>query len=89
MIDPKLIEILRCPETLQTVRLAEPAALAALNRQIAAGSIATRSGKLIREPVEAGLVRADGQFLYPIHQDIPVMLADEAIPLGTVIGSPA
>jgi len=86
-MDPNFIEILRCPETIQTVRLAEPAVLATLNRQIAAGSLANRSGRTIREPLEGGLIRADGQFLYPIRQEIPVMLAEEAIPLAPAGGA--
>jgi uncharacterized protein YbaR (Trm112 family) len=27
-------------------------------------------------------VRQDGQYLYPIRDDIPIMLIDEAIPLA-------
>jgi uncharacterized protein YbaR (Trm112 family) len=27
-------------------------------------------------------VRADGKYLYPVREDIPVMLIDEAIALG-------
>jgi uncharacterized protein YbaR (Trm112 family) len=29
------------------------------------------------------LVRADGKFIYPIRQEIPIMLIDEAIPLAS------
>jgi len=35
----------------------------------------------VLERIDAGLVRADGKFLYPIRHDIPIMLVDEAIPL--------
>jgi uncharacterized protein YbaR (Trm112 family) len=31
-----------------------------------------------------GLVRADNKILYPIREDIPVMLIDEGIPLEQV-----
>ena len=35
----------------------------------------------MKEQIEAGLVREDGRILYPVRDDIPVMLIDEAIPL--------
>ena len=40
-----------------------------------------RGGELVTEPVREGLVREDGLFLYPVRDDIPIMLIDEAIPL--------
>jgi len=81
MIDSELLKILCCPETHQEVRTAEPALIAALNQQIAAGALANRGGQPIVEKIDGGLVRTDGRFLYPIRRDIPVMLVDEAIPL--------
>ena len=82
MIDPDLLKILCCPETHQEVRLAEPAVIDKLNQQIAAGTLKHRGGKRVAEKLDGGLIRADGQFLYPVRQDIPVMLVDEAIPLA-------
>jgi uncharacterized protein YbaR (Trm112 family) len=35
----------------------------------------------VTEEVKEGLVRADGKVLYPVRDDIPIMLVDEAIPL--------
>jgi uncharacterized protein YbaR (Trm112 family) len=35
----------------------------------------------VQEKLDAGFIRADGKFLYPIRRNIPVMLVDEAIPL--------
>lgn len=82
MINSELLEILCCPETHQSLRAAEPALLERLNRQIAAGALQNRAGRPVKESIEAGLIRADGKFLYPIRHDIPVMLVDEAIPLS-------
>lgn len=78
-----LLKILCCPETRQPVRLAEPALLEELNRQITAGTLRNRAGKLVTEKIDGGLVRGDGKFLYPIRQSIPVMLIEEAIPIPT------
>jgi len=79
MIDPELLEVLRCPETLQAVRMAEPAVVDKLNEQIAAGTLKSRAGQPVQEDIAGGLIRADGKVLYPIRRDIPIMLVDEAI----------
>jgi uncharacterized protein YbaR (Trm112 family) len=82
MIDPELLNILCCPETHQDLKEADPAVVNGLNQQIDAGTLKTRSGKPVAEKLDGGLVRADGKFLYPVRQNIPVMLIDEAIPLS-------
>jgi uncharacterized protein YbaR (Trm112 family) len=82
MIDPELIEILCCPETHQPVREAEPSVIERLNAQVAAGTLKNRAGQVVTAKLDGGLVRADGKVLYPIRDDIPVMLVEEAIPLS-------
>jgi uncharacterized protein YbaR (Trm112 family) len=81
MIDPKLLEILCCPETKQDVSLAPDSLVAELNARAEAGTLVNRGGQPVREKMEAGLLRADGKVLYPIREDIPVMLVEEAISL--------
>lgn len=76
MITPELLQILRCPETMQRVRIAtagELEAFAAQNRK--------RAGGMTESPLEHGLIREDGKVLYPIRNGIPVMLLEEAIRL--------
>jgi uncharacterized protein len=84
MLDPELLEILVCPETKEPVALADDELLARVNRAVAEGTATTKKGEPVREPLEAGLVRADGRLLYPVREGIPIMLMDEAIPLDTV-----
>lgn len=59
----------------------DPTILQALNAEIAAGTLKTRAGQPVRAALDAGLIRSDGKFLYPVRHDIPIMLVDEAIPL--------
>jgi uncharacterized protein YbaR (Trm112 family) len=82
MIDPELLGILCCPETHQGVRLAEPVVIDKLNGEIAAGTLVNRVRQPVKEKIDSGLVRADGKVLYPIRRNIPVLLADEGIPLA-------
>ena len=81
MIDAERLKILCCPETHQNLRVAEPALIEQLNQQSGASSLKNRAGQPVKAKLDGGLVRGDGKFLYPIRQDIPVMLVDEAIPL--------
>ena len=82
MISNDLLAILCCPETKQDVSLADAALIAKINQRIERGELKTRGGKKITQKIEGGLVRSDKQYLYPIRQDIPVMLVDDAIPLA-------
>jgi uncharacterized protein YbaR (Trm112 family) len=77
----KLLKILCCPETHQSLELAEPTLLARLNAQIQAGVTKNRAGEVVTTPIENGFVRQDRTILYPVRKNIPVMLIDEGIPL--------
>ncbi|MBN1909015.1 MAG: Trm112 family protein [Pirellulales bacterium] len=81
MIDQQLLDLLVCPEDHSPLKLANAATLDRLNLAISEGRVSNRGGTKLNEPIGAGLVRADGKLLYPIIDDIPVMLVDEAIGL--------
>jgi uncharacterized protein YbaR (Trm112 family) len=81
MISQELLNILCCPETHQRLRPAEPAVLKKVNDQIAVAQLKNRAGSTVSPSIAEGLIREDGKYLYPIRDNIPVMLIDEAIPL--------
>jgi len=78
-IDPELLEILVWPETTQSLAPASPGLLEGLNEAVTDGRATTRAGDAVTEPVSEGLLRDDQRVLYPIRQDIPIMLIDESI----------
>ena len=80
-ISKDLLDILLCPDSKQSLTLAEPALLDTLNQRIRQGALQNRGGTVVSEPIDGGLVRQDRRYLYPIRDDIPIMLIDEAIPL--------
>ena len=80
MIAPELLEVLCCPADRSAVRLATPAELEALNTRIAGGA-KNNGGAAVTDKVEAAIIRVDGTFAYPVREEIPVMLIDEALPL--------
>ena len=81
MIDKEILDILVCPENQTPLTPADGELLARLNRAVAAGQVENRGGKAVEEPLVAGLVRQDRTLLYPVIDDIPVLLVDEAVPL--------
>lgn len=81
MVDPELLEILVCPEDKTPVRPADAPLLDRLNAAIRDRRVRNRAGQVVEEEVSEGLVRADRRYLYPVRDDIPVMLIEEAIPL--------
>lgn len=81
MIDEELLSILACPETRQKLHEADTALVERVNTAIAAGQQQNVAGQPVTEPIEGGLVREDGAVLYPVREDIPVLLIDEGLPL--------
>jgi uncharacterized protein YbaR (Trm112 family) len=79
-IDPEFLQILRSPDTRKPLRCAEPAELDVVNRLIGSGRARNRAGEPVRDPLEGGLVPEGEAVVYPIRDDIPILLKHEAIP---------
>ena len=84
MIDRYLLDILACPENKTPVKLADQSLIDAINRAMEKGEVEKRDGQKVEQPIDGGLVREDGLYLYPIREGIPIMLIDEAIPMKNV-----
>ena len=80
-VDPELLAILRCPESLQPVRLAEAPLFQRLLDQARQGVLQNLQGGEVAPDFEAILIREDGQRAYLVRDGIPVMLIDEAVAL--------
>ena len=84
MIDSELLAILVCPETKQPLGVAPPDVLARVNKAVEEGYLRNRAGEAVKEHMEEGLIREDGTVLYPVRENIPVLLLDEAIRLDAL-----
>ena len=80
-IDESLLQILVCPDDKTPVSLADAALVADINSKISLGTAKNRAGQVVKEKIDGGLLRRDGKILYPIRDDIPVMLVEEGIEL--------
>ena len=80
-ISNELLEMIRCPQTGQSLQLADTAVLRRVNQSIEQGGLRNKLDRVIEQKLDAGLICQDGSWLYPIIDDIPILLSDEAIAL--------
>ena len=81
MIQQELLDLLQCPETRLPLHLADDSLVARINEAVAAGTLKNRVGEAVTTPLSGGLLTEGGKMLYPVVDDLPIMLVDEAIPL--------
>jgi uncharacterized protein len=79
MINEQLLKMIVCPVNHQPLRIADREFIDKVNRAVSAGQVKDKAGRPITEPIQEGLIRQDGQVLYQIRDNIPVLLADEGI----------
>jgi len=77
MIDPKIVLLLRCPAAGTPLRATDEQLVESVNRAIHENRVRNRSGGLVQQPIEGGLVAEN--WLYPIRGGIPILIAEEAI----------
>ncbi|MBL6917133.1 MAG: Trm112 family protein [Gammaproteobacteria bacterium] len=78
-MDRKLLEILCCPATKQSLVVMSSDELSAINLKIAAGQITNADEKIVTQPLEEGLITQNRLRIYRVDDGIPVMLEAESI----------
>ena len=78
-IDGKLLKILCCTVSKSPLNRLEPTRLERLNQAIAAGEVLTVNGERVAETIVEALISDDGKVLYPVIDDIPVLLPERGI----------
>jgi uncharacterized protein YbaR (Trm112 family) len=84
MAQNELLRILVCPIDHTSLSAADDRLVAEVNHAIAAGRVTNRAGRPVDQFIGGGLIHSEKTLLYPIREGIPVLLADEAIPLGQI-----
>ena len=78
-VDAKLLEILCCPVSKVPLIRLERARLEKLNQAISAGTVLTVRGLAVDQPLKEALITQDGRVIYPVLDDIPILLEDRGI----------
>ena len=79
MIDKELLEILVCPETGEPLEEADREIIDRLNELVETGTLVDRSGEPVSEKIEGGLICRGGKYLYPVRENIPILLIESSI----------
>jgi uncharacterized protein YbaR (Trm112 family) len=85
MIDPKLVQMLRCPVAGTPLEVADELLVSAVNEAIKRGTAFDRIDQPVKQQIEGGL--RSGDWLYPIRSGIPTLVADEAIAINNLVDS--
>lgn len=85
MVDKKLLDIIVCPETKSPLKKVDKTLVDKVNKLVEEGKLKSRSGQIVKEKIDGGLrTVSKGDYLYPIREEIPILLTDEAIPLTQI-----
>lgn len=88
-MDKRVLDILCCPISRQSLAPLNSRELEAVNRAISAGAVVRTDGSAQIEPLKAGLLTRDRKLAYRLDDGIPVLLADESISTNQVTDFPA
>lgn len=87
-MDRKLLDILCCPISKQPLAMVNSAELNALNSAIGAGGVRKNDETAQTQLLKHALITRDHKTIYRIDDDIPVLLADEAIATSQIADFP-
>jgi uncharacterized protein YbaR (Trm112 family) len=78
-VNGKLLEILCCPVSKTPLTVLGRQKLEKLNKAIENGEALYVGGEKVTEPLQEGLITEDGKVIYPVQDDIPILLEEKAI----------
>ena len=84
-MDPNLLNIICCPVTREKLSIATSKQLEFINAEIANSTLKKLDGSIAEKPQSKALINATKTLLYPIEEDIPILLENEAIEVKGIV----
>ena len=84
-MDPNLLNIICCPVTREKLSMVTSKQLALINAEIANNTLTKLDGSIVENPQSKALINATKTLLYPIEEDIPILLEGEAIEIKGIV----
>jgi len=78
-VNGKLLEILCCPVSKTPLTVLGRQKLDQLNAIIGSGDALYVDGEKVMDPLQEGLITEDGKVIYPVQDDIPILLEEKGI----------
>jgi uncharacterized protein YbaR (Trm112 family) len=78
-VNGKLLEILCCPVSKTPLTVLGRQKLDKLNKAIENGEALYVGGEKVMHPLQEGLITEDGKVIYPVQDDIPILLEEKGI----------
>ena len=78
-VNGKLLEILCCPVSKTPLTMLGQEKLDKLNKAIADREALYVDGEKVTDTLQEGLITEDGKVIYPVQDDIPVLLEEKGI----------
>jgi len=78
-VNGKLLEILCCPVSKTPLIMLGRQKLEKLNQAIEKGEALYVDGEKVTETLQEGLITEDGKVIYPVRDDIPILLEEKGI----------
>lgn len=75
-----VLDLIRCPITLEKLDIAPADLVARLRALVREGKLTNRMGTSITEDFQSGLLNESKDWFYPVVDEIPTLIPDEAIP---------
>ena len=78
-VNGKLLEILCCPVSKTPLTILGRQKLDKLNAAIESGDALYVGGENVVDPLQEGLITEDDKVIYPVQDDIPILLEEKGI----------
>jgi uncharacterized protein YbaR (Trm112 family) len=88
VLTPEFVKLTRCLHTGSQLHVIDAHLLEQINRAVSEGRLQNRLGNPVGRRLDTALVNETGSLAYPVFDDIPVLLRDEAIDLHQLADSP-